>query len=345
MKERDSYIDIVKALGILLVIYNHSDPTFLSGFVSRFHIPVFFVISGIMMGIKADVICAGSKWGFIKKKARTLLLPYFLWGILDLIVYLRFSPQIFTNKQLLYYLLGMRNTKEYYFTGALWFLTALFACQLFFVLFIWKYKSTAAKWISIGIVSIIIALGNVWKCVLPLNLDTVLYTFPFMAGGYLVGKKGFYEKYRNAKFNIILFILGCVAVRLITRIDGGVNVFAREYNSYILFVLGGFFGSIAVFEIAKVFIFIHTIANKFVKPTIVYLSFIGKESLAFMAIHQQMIIHPLNCYNIRLENAHYNFMFRFCLCIVLSTILVLVKRCLGGIGMCIMRFIKNLYLK
>lgn len=332
MKKRDDYIDIIKAIGILLVIYNHSDPTFLSGFVSRFHIPVFFVISGIMMGLKSDVISNGNKLLYVKKKAISLLLPYFLWGIIDLIVYLSVSPQIYTNKQFIYYFLGMRNTEEYYFTGALWFLTALFACQIFLVLFIWTYKFKAVKWISIVVVSIIIVIANVRKCVLPLNLDTVLYTFPFMAGGYLIGKNGVYDKYRNTNFNIILFILGCVAVRIITHIDGGVNVFAREYSNYIMFVFGGFFGSLVVFETAKVFVFIQSIANIFLKLLVDYVSFVGKESLAFMAIHQQIIIHPLNCYNIILENAHYNFIFRFCICIVLSTILVLVKRCLRALA-------------
>ena len=47
-KVRDRRLDIIKALGILLVILGHTGIEPASSFVNLFHVGIFFVVSGIL---------------------------------------------------------------------------------------------------------------------------------------------------------------------------------------------------------------------------------------------------------------------------------------------------------
>lgn len=70
---RDRSLDIMKGIGILLVVFAHVYHN--SGLIYLFHMPLFFILSGAAMTY--------SKSGFsLKKKAKTLLIPYFLFSLL-----------------------------------------------------------------------------------------------------------------------------------------------------------------------------------------------------------------------------------------------------------------------
>lgn len=71
--KRDKNIDIVKGIGILLVVFAHIFHN--SGIIYQFHMPLFFILSGAAMTY--------SKSGFsLKKKAKSLLVPYFVFSII-----------------------------------------------------------------------------------------------------------------------------------------------------------------------------------------------------------------------------------------------------------------------
>lgn len=84
-KNRIEYIDIAKAFAIFCVVLGHtvSSDTFLKTVLYSFHMPVFFMLSGMVMQKKGEF----SLGVYLKKKARLLLVPYFLWGV----IYAQFS--------------------------------------------------------------------------------------------------------------------------------------------------------------------------------------------------------------------------------------------------------------
>lgn len=50
MKERNVTIDIMKGIGIILMVVGHSGyPSFLRNFIYTFHMPLFFMISGYLI--------------------------------------------------------------------------------------------------------------------------------------------------------------------------------------------------------------------------------------------------------------------------------------------------------
>lgn len=81
---RLDYIDIAKAVGMFAIIWGH---ILLHGwsnlFVYSFHIPLFFFLSGMVFnGAKYD-----SLWRLVKRRAKTLLLPYLLFSVLTWIIW------------------------------------------------------------------------------------------------------------------------------------------------------------------------------------------------------------------------------------------------------------------
>lgn len=80
---RIAWIDVAKGIGILLIVFGH---TMQSGFVRQvifsFHVPFFFFLSGVTYKREAS-FCT-----FIRKRIVGLLVPYWVWGIISIAVFL-----------------------------------------------------------------------------------------------------------------------------------------------------------------------------------------------------------------------------------------------------------------
>lgn len=84
---RIEYFDIVRGIGIIMVIMGHTGFLFdsLKHVFFGFHMPVFFVVSGMLMCIKGEENLEVSVlW---KKKLKSLMIPYFWFSIIYVIIY------------------------------------------------------------------------------------------------------------------------------------------------------------------------------------------------------------------------------------------------------------------
>ena len=82
MKTRIDYIDNVKGILILLVVLGHciDGETYLKTVIYSFHMPAFFIISGILLNYSSAV---GKNFGaFLLSRIRQLLIPYILFEFL-----------------------------------------------------------------------------------------------------------------------------------------------------------------------------------------------------------------------------------------------------------------------
>ena len=79
--KRLAYIDFLKGIGIALVVLAHvaKQGTLLQTIINCFHMPLFFVLSGLFL--KPDELPGR----FILKKLRTLILPYLLFYLFGII--------------------------------------------------------------------------------------------------------------------------------------------------------------------------------------------------------------------------------------------------------------------
>lgn len=78
--KRESYLDIAKGLGIIMVILGHIEIGFATKWLYSFHLPLFFFVSGICFHYKENF------FHYLKKKVKRCLIPYFVFGILIVLV-------------------------------------------------------------------------------------------------------------------------------------------------------------------------------------------------------------------------------------------------------------------
>lgn len=126
---RNRTIDITRGIAILSIIIGHLNVWTINRVVFTFHVPIFFLLTGYFM--KAEPLCV-----HVRKKARTLLVPYaltciviiFLAGVIALFAH---DNVVLTLKSWLFaslYGSGSSYLEPFkiYDIGAIWFLWASF---------------------------------------------------------------------------------------------------------------------------------------------------------------------------------------------------------------------------
>ena len=131
-RKRLDYIDLAKGFMILLVVAGHivqcwfdkSDQEPLHAFLYSFHMPLFFLLSGYVMGganlkkLSEQPFC---KW--LLKKVQTLVIPYVIWR---LFVYRYIDPANASPLDMDVLWSVVTNSRS----GGAWFLMSLFVVQL-----------------------------------------------------------------------------------------------------------------------------------------------------------------------------------------------------------------------
>ena len=202
MKERIKEIDYIKAIGIILVIYGHMislDDNKLAyesdvfRFIYLFHMPLFFVVSGIPKGIINK--CSNDKKATVQKLFKRLMVPYFVWSVIYIIlsvgVHFRDWREIVPER--VWAVVSCRGV------APLWFLAALFISNVIFEFFIMVgYK-----------------IGMHWKSICTLKLPVLLICAAFCTG-VLVVTTILYEK----SFNFHTFEIPVMSLYMTTGIVG-----------------------------------------------------------------------------------------------------------------------------
>ncbi len=138
-RKRLDYLDMAKGLGMILVLIGHlqGDSIFtfspyiqpLCVYIFSFHMPLFFIISGILMAIKNDEIKPFKD--VATSRFRGIMIPYYWFSFFYLLVVIvalikgEIAPAtLYLN---IWYVLGL------YGMNVLWFLPALYMGELLFI--------------------------------------------------------------------------------------------------------------------------------------------------------------------------------------------------------------------
>jgi len=200
--KRITYIDMAKGIGILLVVFGHSSfPTpEVNQWISSFHMPLFFLLSGILL---AHTNAHEKEMStLIKKKARSILIPYFSFSILSIL----FTAILDIASFGAYLPNALMQTIVFYGISVLWFLPALFFGEVIF-LFVRKHCNPAIT----AFVSALICLLAVF----------IVNTYHYH---YLID------------FNSRLSLLGAYLISVVVRTGFAVTFLALGYFSYLLFL-------------------------------------------------------------------------------------------------------------
>lgn len=207
MRKRIEWIDIAKAIGIVLVVYGHVilgvhdaglwgdslNYELQHSFVYTTHMPLFFFLSGIF----AIKWVTRSPQKAVWQKIKTLLIPYILWGFIQAGIMQVFSSST-NNGQ------GLINALKLPITpyAQFWFLYDLFFVFILYYVLINGLK-LSFKWILlIGMVLFLVSpLFKYWE------LWRIFYHFIFFILGTQMLKLGEWINKINPLISLLVFIL------------------------------------------------------------------------------------------------------------------------------------------
>lgn len=179
---------------MIMIIYGHCFPPDLTKmWVYSFHLPLFFFISGYLF--KRRTLSET-----IKRKTKTLLIPYFVTALISLPIGYLILKVIGKSTMELFY-------DFFYLNGSvgwnvpIWFLVVLLWVELIFAVtrsFNINEYVTAILAFSIGY---FIYIKNIF---LPFGINIAVWLLPFYLFGYLFKKKNIVEKFSEVNSKIII---------------------------------------------------------------------------------------------------------------------------------------------
>lgn len=214
-QNREIWIDVLKGVGILLVLLGHCNTPF-DKYIYGFHMPLFFLISGYLFKSKKPII------PYFRKLLKRYIVPYFVLAFCMLVIVM------VTQKKyalILHYIIGIlysRGSMQWMpMCSPLWFLTCLF-CALFIFNVILHVNNRWLQYILIVLsclVSYYLYLINCFKLVW--NLDTALMAVGFLGIGMYCSRKKevLFENKQWALFSIICFVIGMIAIHFNVMVD------------------------------------------------------------------------------------------------------------------------------
>ncbi|WP_165731740.1 acyltransferase family protein [Polaribacter sp. 20A6] len=261
MKNKIDWVDNAKGIGIVLVVFGHvlrgifakglsiSNDTFMfiDDIIYSFHMPLFFLISGFFINKSL------SKYGgkeLIINKAKTIMYPYFIWSVIQILINVLLSK--FTNNNSdLWSILKI----IYEPIAPFWYLYAVFLMYILSVIFI----KIDIK-LKIFFAAILYFLPNTNIILVDNLFDFYIY---FILGSFL------FKEINQLKKNVLILFLS-VPFFLISFYCYNVLFKINEIRLYLIPAL---IGAIVVFSFSKIMV-----QNKI-------FTFLGNQSLVIFLLH------------------------------------------------------------
>lgn len=278
-QNRIDYIDVFRAFGILLMIMGHVYfGSLFDKWIHVFHMPMFFFISGYFF--KDEKFFA-----LIKKRSKTLLLPYAIFGIFHILIYFISIGRVDMHA---FYLFFINNVAEsgIPIAGALWFLTAMFFSEIIY----WFVNHFSHSDIFKLILSLFVAtLGMIFATYLPFRLPLALDAGMVGVGLYQFGNLIKNRFNKVLELNIFISIVGIVVFSILGFVNEFVNLRIGLYGIWPLFWIDSIGLTISfwnLFRIMTNFIEKKKVLNKVFE----WIKSIGHYSILYLCLNQIVIL-------------------------------------------------------
>lgn len=285
MNKRLEYIDTAKGIGIIFVVLNHhllGAEYLLTNWITSFHMPLFFMITGYLFAYKNDFNKSVRK--IIVKKAKGLMYPYFTLSIVVILwnffFYSVLFPTFSTENTIIEIILLTITTYGYH---ALWFIPCLFYSSVIFLI-LRKYHIHHLIWIipiAFVVVFSVMPSAEVFSLYPVRFIIRILIGMMFILFGYLLFL--IMNRVSKAAKIVILFFTGLV--------------FAGSFAGYYYFPSFFPFVNIAVCHIENPAVYLLLalcnatfliLLSKLISNKV--LGFFGKNSIIIMAFHMDLTI-------------------------------------------------------
>lgn len=292
-KKRYDYLDVARGLGIIAVIWGHITSHWSGNFVYLFHMPLFFIISGMLFRKEKY----NSFYSFIKKRSKRLLVPYVIYSIVTWCVWACFN--YFGHKDVDSYLAPLLQTifaqgsgQFFLHNSPLWFVPCLFAIEIMYF-FISKYKDVYVILISSAIATLSMILeycyGDSYLYLLPWNFDAAMMALPFYATGNIamrhLNHKSINDWITSHKItSLFLVLISFIVIGVSLIWFGSPSMGYSYYGNESMFFIRAFIGSTATI-ILSALISNSRLSFDTYKKLVEFLKWMGKVSLDVMCSH------------------------------------------------------------
>ena len=271
--ERIEWIDEAKGIGIVLVMLGHCYLHWKFCFwFYAFHMPLFFTLSGYTFSGK------GKFADYLKKKARTLLVPYIFFVIITMCcngaLAVTHGNEYHVFETLKLYIVQNRYT-------LLWFIPCLFLANLLmYVLQSFQYKrKTNRFWLIVGCIGALVF--GIYRVIigkdLPWNADLAILAMAFMSLGKWCREQKIIEKVRLMRYSLAICIIITFCVSAVNYIYfDRVDLNSDAFGNPILFMTAALTGTLAVVLISMM------TDNRILIE-------LGKNSLIYYGLHKIII--------------------------------------------------------
>ena len=294
-QKRLDYLDMAKGVGIFLVILGHIQYLEESTmrFIYSFHMPLFFMIGGILAHEREDIKLL--PWKSIKKRARGTLIPYASFSIilLTMRVFEYFiQPERITGRE---FLRQIMDSVTGYGLHTLWFLPVYFGAGSLFVLICHHFQNKPyceCKITGVILIFTILAFGLIYSFRLdqyPVTESSLLWhtgmnvlvvflriliVLPFFWIGRYYGKAGAFLKKKGwlLGIGVFLFALGAILSQYVSILD------LHYLYIYPVHYVAAAASCIGLLDVLQVI------------PVSCVLSFLGRNSLVIMCTHGPLYV-------------------------------------------------------
>lgn len=274
-QQRINWVDCAKGLGILCVILGHTHlPQPILTFIYSFHMPLFFLLSGIFL-LKKPLTLKEE----LSRKARSLLLPYLFFNIILLLFFDLLLPVVqgtaIRPAHITATLQGILTGDRMH--AWLWFLPCLFGAEMMLIACHRLTRHTV--WVGILLMILGFVLHSLTGFPLPMSIDNMLIAAGFIAVGI-----GFRDYNGNgSKYSCL-----CLAIvytvfynwSLASTSGKGIDMYDSRYGNYFYFVITA---------LAAIFIILFLFKRySDIRP----LCWLGRNSLLIYCTHTMLLQVP-----------------------------------------------------
>lgn len=284
IKERKNWIDWMKAIGMLMIVWGHCFPDGgTSEFLYAFNVPLFFIISGYLTHREHSMALCWDKC------LHNLVIPYFILSLIKVAGFiLKHLDDGMWAWSLFGVTFGFHSINGASGCGNLWFVYALIVIKLVYQMFVHGKKSMFA----VSILSLCGAVAyNYFGVEMAWGVTDAMLALPFFMLGNLGSSvlktpfnsfiAGMCRTSASARWVMVTVL--AAATYIIGQYNGEASMFMGQYGeSLALFIPGAVAGSLAI-------LILSVLLDK-VKLSVV--SVISAGSIVILEFHREFL-HPV----------------------------------------------------
>lgn len=264
------WIDMMKGFGIIAVVVGHVADI---RYVFVFHMPLFFILAGFTFHPQP------STYGFIKKKAVRLLMPYIsFFALLSLPLIVK--GQFFESHILTKFLYGGCRLVDTF--GVFWFVTTIFAALILFNCMV-KWRCGIIWYVLLAFVSYALGISHI---TLPEGFHSVPMAVVYIGFGYKLRQTSALDN--NTACKKVLtggVIVAILIIPFITKLQ--IDMKSGYYGIPLLSLIISVWLSVVIAILSK-----QMSKNLIIKNI---LSYLGQASFVIMFLHQFIHYTFIDC--------------------------------------------------